>query len=287
MVEISVEGKIGILLALLGLAGAGAIMVYPAYTSIGWGLIAIAIAGSIGLVFVHLKEKKPSWRIMEPSYVILFGLAIALAGLSWQTFWPPLKAAAKVPPIAVTAAPMRPFKFYAAADKARIAEALYELSEILNKTGSQMSERAQAAVSASDGRVPSDAKVVLGQFEQLSLAFNRSFDFNVDGLLVKYQAYGDDIREVIQGNKYEELSRELLSGIRILLNTVSLLQKCEGREAESLRDALGVLATNVSKAEMGFRNWRHETNKRIDEFRRSLGAQHSDLGLDVVDGGTF
>jgi hypothetical protein len=47
------KSKTGILLAQLSLAGAGAIMVFPQHTEIGWGLIVISIIAFILLAFHH------------------------------------------------------------------------------------------------------------------------------------------------------------------------------------------------------------------------------------------
>jgi hypothetical protein len=43
--QISLEGKISILVALVGLAGAGAIMIAPEKLWIGWSLIVAAVCG--------------------------------------------------------------------------------------------------------------------------------------------------------------------------------------------------------------------------------------------------
>jgi hypothetical protein len=51
--HISLEGKIGIWLALAGLAGAGAIMIAPEKLWIGWSLISLAALGSTALGFHH------------------------------------------------------------------------------------------------------------------------------------------------------------------------------------------------------------------------------------------
>jgi tellurite resistance protein TehA-like permease len=51
--HLSSEGKISIFLALIGLAGAGAIMIAPRHTEIGWSLIAIAAVGCVYLAFNH------------------------------------------------------------------------------------------------------------------------------------------------------------------------------------------------------------------------------------------
>jgi hypothetical protein len=51
--QISTEGTIGIALGLVGLAGAGAIMVFPQDIGIGWCLIAVAVIGFIWLAIAH------------------------------------------------------------------------------------------------------------------------------------------------------------------------------------------------------------------------------------------
>lgn len=53
-VQISFEGKIGIALALLGLLGAGAIMVAPQALWIGWTLIGVAVVGLLWLGIHHV-----------------------------------------------------------------------------------------------------------------------------------------------------------------------------------------------------------------------------------------
>ncbi len=55
--QISLEGKIGIWLALVGLAGAGAIMIAPEKLWIGWGLISLAALGSTVLGFHHFGRR--------------------------------------------------------------------------------------------------------------------------------------------------------------------------------------------------------------------------------------
>ncbi|WP_316227755.1 hypothetical protein [Bradyrhizobium sp. SZCCHNR3015] len=55
--SVSFEGKLGILLGLLSLAGAGAIMIAPEKLWIGWSLIVLAAAGAIALGFHHLGRR--------------------------------------------------------------------------------------------------------------------------------------------------------------------------------------------------------------------------------------
>jgi hypothetical protein len=55
--SISFEGKLGILLGLLSMAGAGAIMIAPERLWIGWTMIAAAGVGGVGLGFYHYGRK--------------------------------------------------------------------------------------------------------------------------------------------------------------------------------------------------------------------------------------
>jgi hypothetical protein len=71
--QISLEGKIGIWLALVGLAGAGAIMIAPEKLWIGWGLISLAALGSAALAFHHFGRR--------------FAFIFVVFGVLWFDSW--------------------------------------------------------------------------------------------------------------------------------------------------------------------------------------------------------
>jgi hypothetical protein len=52
--QISTEGKLAILLGLLGFGGSGAVWVAPDDTEIGWLMIAMAGVGIVALAIYHL-----------------------------------------------------------------------------------------------------------------------------------------------------------------------------------------------------------------------------------------
>jgi hypothetical protein len=75
--QISAEGRIGIWLALIGLAGAGATIVAPDHTEIGWLLIATALIGGALLAGHHFANPKRRRRKM----VAIIGMVVCALGL--------------------------------------------------------------------------------------------------------------------------------------------------------------------------------------------------------------
>ena len=70
--QITAEGKLGLCLGLIALAGGGAMMVAPDKLWIGWTLIALAGLGGIGLGF-HFGRK--------------FAAVFLVAGVLWFDYW--------------------------------------------------------------------------------------------------------------------------------------------------------------------------------------------------------
>jgi hypothetical protein len=66
--QISAEGKIGIALALVGLGGAGAIMIAPNQVWIGWTMIAIAAIGGGSLALHHFWPERRKVLSTSSSY---------------------------------------------------------------------------------------------------------------------------------------------------------------------------------------------------------------------------
>jgi hypothetical protein len=75
------EGEIGIFLALVGLAGAGAIMVAPEHIEIGWCLIALAVIGLISLGVHHFEKS------MRSVAIVVISASIFSIGGYWY-YWP-------------------------------------------------------------------------------------------------------------------------------------------------------------------------------------------------------
>lgn len=73
---ISAEGKIGFGLGFIGLGGAGAIMVFPTYTEIGWALLVASGIGLIGLAFHHFA------RTIRTYWPIFLGILVSVCCLA-------------------------------------------------------------------------------------------------------------------------------------------------------------------------------------------------------------
>ena len=80
--RISGEGKFGILIGLVSMAGAGLIMLAPDRPWIGWGLVAIALVGAIVLLFHHLYESLGRRRALA-AMLMIFGGITFFAGAIW------------------------------------------------------------------------------------------------------------------------------------------------------------------------------------------------------------
>jgi hypothetical protein len=105
--QISGEGKIGIGLGLLSLAGTGAIVIAPQHTEIGWAMIALAAAGAILLGYHHFGN-----RMERRGSVYLIWVIIGAVSFDCWYFWirspPPAPTLPATAGIAKARAPQQP-----------------------------------------------------------------------------------------------------------------------------------------------------------------------------------
>jgi hypothetical protein len=90
--HISAEGKLGLLVGLLALGGAGAVWVAPDHTEMGWGMIAVAAAGVGALAYHHFSGILARlWNVgarrKMSSLIGAIACAIGLAGFSATYLW--------------------------------------------------------------------------------------------------------------------------------------------------------------------------------------------------------
>jgi hypothetical protein len=84
--HLSADGKIGIVLGLLGLAGTGAVVVWPEHTEIGWAMMSLAAIGGVALAVHHFGERWKVWKKRAAFFGGIFGVIIV--GLAGWHFWP-------------------------------------------------------------------------------------------------------------------------------------------------------------------------------------------------------
>jgi hypothetical protein len=111
--HISFEGRVGIWLALIGLAGAGCLEVLPERAAIGWTLIGVAGIGALCLVCYHIWELWNNAKLFKSKRktIVLAGMiacSVGFASASAVYFWPEKaqqnatsEKAAPLPPVAV------------------------------------------------------------------------------------------------------------------------------------------------------------------------------------------
>jgi predicted membrane channel-forming protein YqfA (hemolysin III family) len=80
--RISGEGKFGILVGLMAMAGTGALGVAPSYPWIGWCLISIAVIGFVVLVYHHFAETLGGRRTLAILLMVVGGVCF-FAGAVW------------------------------------------------------------------------------------------------------------------------------------------------------------------------------------------------------------
>jgi hypothetical protein len=80
--RVSGEGKFGIIIGLVSIAGAGAIMLAPDRPWIGWGLIAISLIGLTVLIYHHFEERLGRSRTLAILLMIFGGMAF-FGGAIW------------------------------------------------------------------------------------------------------------------------------------------------------------------------------------------------------------
>lgn len=87
---ISTEGKLGLLVGLIGLGGAGAVVIAPV---IGWVLMGIAAIGGVALAYHQFSARlarlwEPSARFRMIALVSMVVTGIGFLGSAAVYFWP-------------------------------------------------------------------------------------------------------------------------------------------------------------------------------------------------------
>lgn len=185
-----------------------------------------------------------------------------------------------LPPTLILA---KPKKFYSERNKNDLANALTDLSEILNTNGANIAQKAQQIVMIWGGEIRGykipDTAALIGQLNDLSNltgVFSRAI-FDDDGFVKKYQTYGDELNPVLHlpppqtalDNPISILQISI-NGFRDVLSSIDFAKKYNDQELISymIRDSRPAFDKYMNGIS-AFRGWLDETKKRIDTFHNS------------------
>jgi hypothetical protein len=208
-------------------------------------------------------------------------LLLAAGGYVWQQYYSSVVSVIEASP--AVAAPVTPKKFYAQSDKNRIGDALYDLSEILNKTGAAINQKTNQVRGIWDrqrtllgqGRKPAVGEILkpLNEMRDLTAVFHRLLNDKDNGLLTKYESYGDELTIILNQDKNNNTLSALQIAANKLVLGLTLLEKFDDQRATGdMMDVLSTQIDNVSHAESDFSAWIISVKQRSDALRQSLAA---------------
>ncbi len=259
-------------------------------TPTGMSGLAIAVAVTIAwTISWHRRQRASgqlgmaSWYFIVPCLVIA-ALAIAGAsyGLGLHSAFPSPKAPAIAQPTTVTP----PRKFYSQRNKDELADALTDLSAILNtnaddivrKTQTFVATWNQQVIDVGQQRTP-DIIALKGQLDALTNStsvFSRSL-FDDDGFMEKQKTYAHEMKTILQlsldvnTNPLSILQRSV-NEFRDRISTMELARKYnDQRLIAQMMGNMRPSLQNLLNSDSAFRNWLAQTRQRIDAFRNSLG----------------
>lgn len=177
----------------------------------------------------------------------------------------------------------KPKKFYSERNKSDLANALTDLSEILNANGANIAQKAQQIVMIWSGELRGnkmpDTAALIGQLNDLgnlTAVLNRAI-FDDDGFVKKYQTYADELKPVLQLPPPQialdnpiAIFQTSINGFRDVLSSIDFAKKYNDQELISymIRDSRLAFSKYMNGISV-FRGWLDETQKRINTFRNS------------------
>jgi len=274
----------------VGSIGAGALTQSTQYSYLA---LPLAIASGIVwlcvlavFLYTHRRDIRARSAKLEPIHLIILGLVIALGGAGWQIFRIPAPHASQVaeqavPPIASVPAG----KFYSPRNKSDLADALTDISGLLNTTGDDIVKRTSRIMRNWDRRYQTEKPTMahmaelIAQLNDLSAAtvvLNRAL-YDDDGLLTKYKTYGDELGAVLNlpGNSSPQSPITVFQvSVNDFASGVSDIERaCKYDDAalvDSMKRNMTPVLHQFQRGDETFNSWLADTRKRIAEFRKSL-----------------
>ena len=170
----------------------------------------------------------------------------------------------------------KPPKIYSDREKSDLADALRDLSKIINKDGPNIKQKAQYVVdiwNLGSSRISSqDITNLIAELNEIGkLANNLYQDLHDDkGFLKKYIAYNDVLGPILHNYDFIPQLQGSINGFRNVLMTIQRAEKHNDRDLITLMMANSRLAfDSYLKGIRIFDELFRETNKRITDFRNS------------------
>jgi hypothetical protein len=231
---------------------------------LGYGPAVFFMIATIIIIIQGLKGKK-SVEVGKPTPVI-------------QT------PAPAMPPSSMLA---KPKKFYSDREKSDLADALRDLSEILNKDGPNIKQKAQRIIEEwrpmgmqDIAKKPPDIGATIDQLNEVgNLAATLYRDlFEDNGFIKKHQTYDDELCQILQVHKNPsntsnqpliELQSEI-NYFRNMLTPIKLAEKYNDKNLNTLMITNTSVPFNNFQHKINvFRTWIDDTKKHIAAFRHS------------------
>ena len=260
------------------------IIYFSAFLLIGW-IVFLCID-----LYNHLIKGK---RHMVPIILIGLGVLIFGIGIVWFYIQQANLAATPSQPLSGPASSPtpelpKPKKFYTQRNKSDLADALTDLSEIFNTTGANIEQKTHQIVNRwnievsrniRQHKMPDTADLIgqLSELSNLTVILNRTL-YDDNGFVKKNRTYSDELNPILQFPQKGPSSPDSpISILQISINvfrngisSIELAKKYNDQELiSSMAENLEIAFRNYLKGCDAFRQWRDETQKRIDNFRNS------------------
>lgn len=169
-------------------------------------------------------------------------------------------------------------KFYSAAEKERVGDLLFALSEVLSKNARVLLDRVSEAERVGQHAHPSSVTDVDALLEVLQQVNDRSVDMNIalfdkGGVKDTHSAYLDEFNFVVQGDSDTRMAPLNIArnGFADAVKALKLaMAHNDQRLNESILGTISRPKTDFSNASSAFRSWVDDCKRRVDVLRRSL-----------------
>jgi hypothetical protein len=246
-----------------------------------------AVAAWIVLAFLwHAlnawREHKKRLRLqLEPTYLIILGLVIALGGAIWQMSKAPLMpvttiAAQGAPNPTPTAMPngsvLLASRYYSAKNKEEVADRIDKISDTINKPAEEMLLLAQQAMGGYLFSRPNEAQSYIQRMDEIKSAAKKMDAALYDDLLAKEREYRQEMNAILFPKdpfiKFSLAADEYRNGLSLWIKMRDSVQDDEGRR--ELQRLVTASQSSFSAARDGFLTWLSQRQEIISQTRRAL-----------------